>query len=553
MESKGVHIGDRGQAFKTLIEGILKKGKLKPDYMKYLLSDKNMAVYSAAFTSKSVDDLNNYECYEMIGDVIVNKFIVMYMYKKFPFLCTHEGVKFVARLKINYGSKQTFSEIATKLGFWDFISATNDLREEQEQSLLEDVLEAFFGATEYVLDKKTMPGVGFACCYKILESMFDEINVSLEHTDLYDAKTQLKETFDMYGTKLGRIDYEETQTEDEPPMVLSNAVQIKARSYGMTKGEPDVNKPMGPEQRIVIGTGVARYKKDAQQMAAKEGLAYLKNKGFEKKPPKEYQKMAKLARGEEVPEEKVTQTEVLAICGEKKNINELFPTSGKSKYKRKYMSTALAHFCRQKNYAGIKVCLEMGADPNVLDSDGQSCLDLILIGKYNDKLVKAVLDKFLQKVDKLVVHENVLRVYYQPYLNSEKSEYFEAVREKFSVVKHGDEVDEKQDGLDEKQDRVDDDGIYIPRDDDWYYGKIPQNCSRDQLVNIMAKALLKFQEDQKKWTGKQDTLEEVAQMLDLWFEHDSNGKNKFAHLVPEDDIEQIDKFSADVVVKAGKY
>jgi hypothetical protein len=107
-----------------------------------------------------------------------------------------------------------------------------------------------------------------------------------------------------------------------------------------------------------------------------------------------------------------------------------------------------------------------------------------------------------------------------------------------------------------KEERVDsdsgaEDNSYIPRKDDWYYGKIPKGCNYKQLVDIMAKALLKFQEDQKEWTGKCDDLKKVSEILDLWFEHDSNGDDKFDHLVPEDeDVDTFFMFKEEVILKA---
>ena len=60
---------------------------------------------------------------KQMGDLTINKFIVNYSYKRFPQLKCTEGVKVVARLRINYGSRQSFSEIAEKLGIWNYISA----------------------------------------------------------------------------------------------------------------------------------------------------------------------------------------------------------------------------------------------------------------------------------------------------------------------------------------------------------------------------------------------------------------------------------------------
>jgi dsRNA-specific ribonuclease len=205
----GLYIGERDIKFKRLIESLLKKGGIRESYIDILTCKESMDIYSAAFTSEHVDENNNYQVYEQLGDLSGNKFIVCYIYKRFPQLKCAEGVKVAARLRINLGSKNSFSSIAEKFGFWEFISAPNELRQRKKKPLLEDVFEAFLGATETILDECIRIGAGYACVYKLLSSIFDEIPISLKYEDLYDAKTRLKELFDIFSDKLGELKYEE--------------------------------------------------------------------------------------------------------------------------------------------------------------------------------------------------------------------------------------------------------------------------------------------------------------------------------------------------------
>ena len=198
----GIYIANRGDEFKTLISSVLKKGldeEADKELIELLLSDKNIECYSSAFTSESIDPINNYQVFEQLGDLSGNKFIVSYFYNRFPQLKCSEGVKIVARLRINYGAKQSFSKIAQNLGFWNFITETKDIRQREMKKLLEDVFEAFIGVTEYIVDKNEGVGTGYQVVYKILEGIFDEMEISLEYDDLYDAKTRLKELCDLFG------------------------------------------------------------------------------------------------------------------------------------------------------------------------------------------------------------------------------------------------------------------------------------------------------------------------------------------------------------------
>ena len=202
-----VYEGPRGDAFREFVKSILKRGNVKEKFMEPLLTDEAFEKYSIALTSASADPVNNYEFFEIFGDVLANKIIVCYMCKRFPQLKCSECVKVIARLKINYGSCQTFQRFAENLGFWPFISATEDVRSRMKKKLLEDSFEAFLGVTEIILDETFgMVGVGYNVVYDILASVFDEEEISLRYDTLYDPKTRLKQIFDMkeYRDKLGK-------------------------------------------------------------------------------------------------------------------------------------------------------------------------------------------------------------------------------------------------------------------------------------------------------------------------------------------------------------
>jgi len=191
----------------ALIRKTIAPAQLKPQYENVLLS--RIDLYEQVFTSASVDPVKNYEMYETLGDSTANKFITWYFFKRFPQLNCPDGVEVLSRLKITYASKRSFSKIAEKLGFWPFIKHNEPLTELRRRSLLEDVFEAFIGLTELLLDEYFMVGVGWAVCYDILKSIFDEMDVSLKYDDLVDAKSRLKELFDK-NPQLGTISYTHT-------------------------------------------------------------------------------------------------------------------------------------------------------------------------------------------------------------------------------------------------------------------------------------------------------------------------------------------------------
>tara|TARA_B100001093_G_C26771723_1_gene990534 strand:- start:577 stop:1473 length:897 start_codon:yes stop_codon:yes gene_type:complete len=287
-EEAVVYLGLRDQSFRDLIRGLLEKGKLKAKYIDLLTSDESMKVYGQAFTAASANPDENYEIFEQLGDVSANKFIVWYAYRRFPQLKCPSGVKVVARLRINYGARQSFSDIGERLGFWPYISASEDDRLRKKKDKLEDCVESFIGCTEYLLDNAFRPGVGYAIVYDILSNIFDEIQMSLRYEDLYDAKTRLKELFDLYKTQLGSWIFVDNR---DDKLAISQVYMIPANS----RNKQVIKRKIGdniieeaPSDWKLMGEGKAAKKGDAQQKAADAGLKLLNENGWVKEIPEEY-------------------------------------------------------------------------------------------------------------------------------------------------------------------------------------------------------------------------------------------------------------------------
>jgi dsRNA-specific ribonuclease len=419
----GIYFGSRDSDFKTVILNVLKKGDFKTYDM--FLTDDALKLYADAFTSDSVNPLyNNYQYFEMLGDLSINKFIGWYFYKRFPQLKCAEGVKIVARLRINYGSKQTFSQIAESLNFWPFITAKNDLRQRNKKSLLEDVFESFIGATETIASETKGEGLGYTYVHKILTTIFDSLPISLKYEDLYDAKTRLKELFDRHAETLGPIIYQE---EKNALLTTSTVYRVpgvvfEKKADGMINPTKFVLPPNYQRTKIRLGSGSAALKSDAQQKAAANALSNLEKDNIVKITPKIYQKF------NGVKEEKTTQEDVLNLL-RGNSINDLlsFPTKGKLKYQNKYTCTILHKYCTERDLFGILIALKMGANPNIQDSDELTCLDLLLIGREKPNLITRVVSEMAKhspKSTNLLVHRNVFQNYgFYPILKEVKLDF----------------------------------------------------------------------------------------------------------------------------------
>ena len=425
-EQKGIYLGSRGSDFKALISSLLRKGGLKSKYIEMLTDPEAMKIYGCAFTSELVDPVNNYQVLEQVGDLSGNKFIVNYMYERFPHLDCAEGVKVVARLRINYGAKESFCEIARKLGFWEFISATNDLRQRKMKPLLEDVFEAFLGATERILDSRKRVGVGYAIVHDILASIFNEMDISLRYEDLYDAKTRLKELFDLHESSLGPLVYKEQK---QDMITFVTAFRVHGGKYAEKTDKfgnitVDKKRIVGGKY-IKIGEGSAALKADGEQNAAAAALDLLKKQGWSKPVPSVYTRFNNAIDEKEASLD--TQT-IKKLWGS--DMNALQTTREKSKYQSKYQSTPLALYCRTRKIDGVKACLDLGADHNVPDSEGMFPTDLLFIGKTDESVVKKILKRMFKKTDTLKMHQQVFTVYFTGYVD----DYFGKIVEKLVLI-----------------------------------------------------------------------------------------------------------------------
>lgn len=305
-----IHHGSRNEDFKNMIINVLNLGNLNPKYMNMLKEPKNMELFGQAFVSITADNDKNYEMFEQLGDLTINKFLVQYFYRRFPQLNCSNGVKIVARLRINHGSKQSLSKIADNYGFFPFISAqVEQFQDDPEymkrrkdkykfisthkEDLLEDSFEAFFGVLEFILDRIRI-GVGYAICYNILAEIFDKLHISLEYEDLYDDVTILKETFDQYRREIpdfGEVVYksgEGSLIDNDRKLTRTQIHWVRYKPIQITRGMKGISKGREIEESFFLAEAEAFTLKEAEQAAAKIARNAMKQQGYTKKIPPEY-------------------------------------------------------------------------------------------------------------------------------------------------------------------------------------------------------------------------------------------------------------------------
>jgi dsRNA-specific ribonuclease len=258
------------ESFPDFIKNLISSSRLDSSYISLITDHNSMKLFSKAFTHISFDSNSNYEFFEQLGDITLNKFLVWYFHNRFPNFNSNFGVKIVARLRIKYGSKQVLSEIADKLGFWKWIRVSENVSFGKKMSILEDVFEAFIGVTEYIIDRRTHPGLGYISCYYILKKIFDEIAIDISYEQLFDAKTRLKELFDINKETLGTIQYDFEKDQKTGFSIVKVYRIFNSEKIFISSATSDVNKSI------------------AEQTASENALTVLSQQGFSKNIPSEY-------------------------------------------------------------------------------------------------------------------------------------------------------------------------------------------------------------------------------------------------------------------------
>jgi len=281
-ESHTPLFGYRNEMFQSFLFKLLKRSGLKDKYVHYLTGKDCIDLYSDAFTHISIHSEKNYEYLEILGDATCNKSIVWYIKERFPHLRNSEGVKVIARLRINLVSKKNFSQLAEKLGFLPFISCDKEVRDQKGKSLLEDVFEAFFGATELLLDQLLGIGTGYCICYRLMKSFLNDMNISLKYEDLYDAITRLKETFDYYRQQLpGR----------QCPLIWGNMIWENVKTMDGNQTVHLYQYDKCSNRKKLLASASASFLDEAKQSAASVFLRYLANEGYKRPIPSYYDKI----------------------------------------------------------------------------------------------------------------------------------------------------------------------------------------------------------------------------------------------------------------------
>lgn len=300
--------GPRDVSFKNMIIDILKLGQLTDDTISIILDKEGMKFYNWVFTHKTANERKNYELFEFIGDRTVNKCIAWYIFKRFPQLHSPEYIQNMSKLVNKLKSTESLAQFTLQnFDFWKYVTCDEETYTTNRNKTLEDVFEAFFGLTEYLLDEKVKEGCGYIITYKIMEHILDKTDIQIDTESVTDNKTKLKElmerpncmkgiryetkrendkfhvkTFllDKAGLKFSQNLYEEIGGEEYKDKGLyKNILQMCLEQPDIVKECLKLTENIDHKPKI-IGKASAFRLKDAQQEAASKALGYLNRNKF---------------------------------------------------------------------------------------------------------------------------------------------------------------------------------------------------------------------------------------------------------------------------------
>ena len=207
---------------------------------------------------------DDYERLEFLGDAVVSIVVAKYLYERFP----DENEGFLTKMRTKLVNGEMLGFLASKIGFGEYAIMSRHIEDKckgrTSQHILEDIFEAFVGAMfldfneidNYNLLDNFYSGIGFQICEKFIMHVIEE---HVDFSELILKQSNYKEMLNKYFS-----DTFETPINFSEPLVDGG---LNDRLYTVNVLD---------DQAKIMGTGVGKSKKKAEQYACKDTLINLK-------------------------------------------------------------------------------------------------------------------------------------------------------------------------------------------------------------------------------------------------------------------------------------
>lgn len=233
---------DDDDEFKAFLTTTFELTGVRAEYVRYLVRENADEFRRYVFTSRRADARRNYEEYEFVGDAIVTHFLALHAFDEIraadATISSLKVAKLLPRIGIQLASRTTLSSIAARCDFAPHVrnSVARDNDDDKarrlqlpahkrgydarrsDESLLEDVFEAFVGAINILVQRRYGAATAFGVVYDFLRFAFDRagIVVTTDYESLFDSKSLLKQMGERYPKEIGHIRYVHSREKCEP-------------------------------------------------------------------------------------------------------------------------------------------------------------------------------------------------------------------------------------------------------------------------------------------------------------------------------------------------
>lgn len=267
---------------KEIIQSILQRGNVHNKI-------NNLEIWQKAFTHKSyctnndfkknekfygsIDSINieenkhilplqndSNEVLEWLGDGIIQSSVAIYLYKRFN--TQREG--FLTKIRSKLVKTESLAKLALYLNFDKYLIISKHIEimcnGRKNLRILEDSFEAFIGAMMNDFGSKN-EAEGFSICNTFIISVIEQ---KIDITDLIINDDNFKDQLMRFYQK--KFNGKFPKYEQKGLIETTNDNGIVNRKFHMIVKDMDNN---------IIGEGIARSKKEAEQNSAKEALMYF--------------------------------------------------------------------------------------------------------------------------------------------------------------------------------------------------------------------------------------------------------------------------------------
>lgn len=198
--------------FKESIDDILARAGTPDEVIAQMTRDNSTYEELAkCFIPAMLDPVHNYELYEMIGDQTLNKATFNYLFRiLFPRISNVEKkvtVGYMDTLKQFYISTKFYSRLAQDIGFSEFLHRVCYRRQnilvsivgrdsKNLEQVYEDLMEAFVGCLELLLDRYVGMHRGYAYVANFVYDLLSDIHINFDARQYWSSHRILKEAND---------------------------------------------------------------------------------------------------------------------------------------------------------------------------------------------------------------------------------------------------------------------------------------------------------------------------------------------------------------------